>query len=111
MMIEKDKRYFEVGVERLIQYNFKDSENYHVVSHIKQFRKDTVHEVMAMEKGKLPEVADIYYMGEYVCEVNEHMNPEQVLSRIHFALYFNPKFAMLGQRGQHEDGFIDISSL
>jgi hypothetical protein len=34
--------------------------------------------VNAMETGKIPEIVDVYFLDQYICEVNESMFPQQV---------------------------------
>lgn len=34
--------------------------------------------VWAMENGKIPEIVDVYFLNDYMCEVNESMLPQQV---------------------------------
>lgn len=103
--IAKSKHYFEAGLEYLIEDNFQDSENFHAVVDVRLYGDDDPH-IREQKSGKLPTVANIYYKGEYVCEVNEKMNPKAVIDRIVFALSLKPELTV--QRG---DGFLDISKL
>ena len=34
--------------------------------------------IWAMNKKKIPEICDIYFQDEYICEVNEAMKPDEV---------------------------------
>ncbi len=89
LKIAKQKHYFEAALEFLIEERFQDSENFHVVAETTLHGKDDPY-ITAQKQGKLPTVVEIYYKGEYVCDVNENMNPTQVVDRITFALSLKP---------------------
>lgn len=105
MKIAKSKHYFESALEFLIEDNFQDNENFHAVVDVRLYGDDDP-DIREQKKGNIPTVANIYYKGEYVCEVNEKMNPKAVIDRIVFALSLKPELTI--QRG---DGFLDISRL
>lgn len=104
LKIAKAKHYFESALEFLIEHNFEDSEHFHVQAEVRKYSPDVFIEAKAQKEGKLPNMAEIYYKGEYVCEVNETMNPKQVIDRIVFALSLKPDL-------QVQKDILDLSRL
>ncbi len=103
-MIAKDKHYFEAALEYLIEQKFEDSENFHVICEHKKYDADfLIGEFMNRKQDQFA-VAEIYYKSEYICDVNEKMNPKDVVDRICFALSLKPELTV-------QKDILDISQL
>jgi hypothetical protein len=77
---------FEKGVIRIIKSNFRDWGLFGVESNIRKYKPSEDRFVFGQTSGQIPEFADIYCKGKYVCEVNARMRPDEVLAMIQYSL-------------------------
>lgn len=82
----QNKSDFEKGVIHVITSNFREWGQFGVESNIRKYKPSEDRFVFGQTSGQIPEFADIYFRGKYVCEVNAKMRPDEVLAMIEFSL-------------------------
>jgi hypothetical protein len=76
----------ERGLNMMIASNFKDYKDWRVLSNIKKYKPSMDKFIFAQKTGKIPEICEIYWKGEFVCEVNILETPAQALTKINDGL-------------------------
>lgn len=66
--------------------NFKDWKKFQVFAEKTKYNPDTVAWSWAQWRGKLPEICEVYFNGEYLCDINENMAREQAIALINYRL-------------------------
>lgn len=68
---------FEKGLWGYLKKIFPQYHNHFRVVTMKRSLNAESKFVWAMENGKIPEIVDVYFLDDYLCEVNESMLPQQ----------------------------------
>ena len=76
----------EKGLMLLIRQNFKDFRDFYVISDLKRYKPSMDASIFAEKTGQIPEVAEIYWKGEFVCSVSMAHNPDMALQKINDGL-------------------------
>lgn len=87
---EKEKHYFEVGVEHLLDNRFPAGHLFHVIVEEKLYKKSESPMMQGERRMNAPTVAEVYFNNEYLCDVHERMSPDVLVARVRE--YFNKKF-------------------
>lgn len=82
----KDKTIFQKSLELEIMNNFKEWKKFSVYAEKTKYNPDTVEWSWKQWRGKLPEVCEIYFSGEYLCDIHENMRRDQAIALINFNL-------------------------
>lgn len=83
---EMNKTYLEQGVRKLINAKFQRSELFQVISEKTKYKVKEDPYLLAQSQGILPEVVEVYFNGEFLCEVYETMKPDEAYIAIVTAL-------------------------
>jgi len=78
--------YFEKGLIRLIELNFPNPKDFTIISERRAYRARDDESIWKQNKEIIPEIAEIYYQNEYLCEVRSSERPDQVLKKIKYLL-------------------------
>jgi hypothetical protein len=81
-----DLTYFEKGLMLLIELNFPNPKDFTIISERRRFRAREDEYIWKQNREDIPEVAEIYYKNEYLCDVVSKETPEQVLKKIKMLL-------------------------
>ncbi len=73
---------FEKALVKMIELNFPDPKNFTIIAERRKYRVREDQSIFNQNIGKAPEVADIYYKNEFVCDVSEDMQPQLALFKI-----------------------------
>ena len=75
---KKEITFFEKALDGFLRKIFPQYHDlFRIVTMKRSLHKDS-DLVWAMDKKKMPEICDIYFQDDYICEVNEAMKPEEV---------------------------------
>ena len=82
----REPTYFEKAIYGMLLKMFPQYvDKFNIVTMKRSIHKDS-KEVWAMNTGKIPEIVDIYFNGDWLCEVFENMMPQQVEAKIIYCL-------------------------
>lgn len=73
---------FEAGLRNMLALNFADSHLFHVVEERRLYNPQVSEYIWEQNKGFKPHVCEVYFDGEYVCDVPSDMQPEAALKQI-----------------------------
>lgn len=76
----------ERGIMLVIQQNYKDWQDFQVISHLKKYKPSMDASVFAEKTGQLPEIAEVYWRGEFLTEISVKDRPEAAATKINDAL-------------------------
>jgi len=77
---------FEKSVENLIRQNFKDSRYFSVIAEIRKYKSGEEASIRNQVMGREPRRVEVYFKGEYLCDIRENMSREKGLALINFRL-------------------------
>lgn len=77
---------FEKSVEDLIRQNFKDSGYFSVIAEIRRYKAGEEMSIRDQVMGREPRRVEVYFKGEYLCDIPENISKEQGLALINFRL-------------------------
>ena len=83
--------FFEKGLKELLRREFPNSSLFTVVSEKKKYRAE-LEGSWGQQRGKEPEVCEVYFDHTYLCDINESLRPEEAKSVILFNLMQKGKF-------------------
>lgn len=72
----------ERGLLLMIGQNFKDAKNWQVVSDLRRYKPSMDPFVYGQKIGRIPEVCEIYWNGEFVCTVSLLDRPATALIKL-----------------------------
>lgn len=71
---------FETVVKELIKRNFKDHENFFVMEERNKYKAIEDYGIYLQEIGKSPLVCEVYYKGNFLCDIRTDMSVDYALS-------------------------------
>lgn len=75
---KKEITFFEKALSGFLRKIFPQYHHlFKIVTMKRSLSKDSSL-VWAMDKKKIPEICDIYFQEDYICEINESMKPNEV---------------------------------
>jgi len=83
-----EKTFFEKGIEMIIMNNFKDFSKFAVFAEVRKYRPMEDESIFNQQNEILPEVVEVYFNGEFLCDLVETMMPSVVLDTIEKNLYY-----------------------
>jgi len=90
MAIKQDKfkrlTEFQKQVINMIDKNFKESYRFTIKAEKTMYDPDWVEDSWKQWKGIMPEVCEVYFGGEFLCDVNQKMQPTEALALINLTL-------------------------
>jgi len=78
----KDVSQFEKAVLNLIKTNFADHEKFKVFEERKLYNPMYSEYIWKQNKGLIPYVCEVYFDGDYVCDVSSNETPPDVVEKI-----------------------------
>ena len=72
----------ERGLNKLIASNFLDYKDFYVISNLKKYKPSMDESIFNQKIGKTAEIAEVYWKGEFVCEVSIFDSPDKALLKI-----------------------------
>ena len=78
---------FEAGVWALIQHNFKDHDKFYVIEERRKYNPTMSEYIYEQNRGNNPHVVEVYFEGDYVCDITSKMKPKYALNAIKNGLY------------------------
>lgn len=72
----------EKGLMMLFQRNFKDYADFRAVSNLKMYKPSMDPSIFAQKIGKTPEICEVYWKNEYVCDVSIFDSPADAVTKI-----------------------------
>jgi len=72
----------ELGVRKLIASNFKDFNDFYVISNIKKYKPSMDESIFNQKIGKTAEIVEVYWKGNYICDISVFDTPEKALTNI-----------------------------
>lgn len=79
---ELNKSYLERGVRKLLDQKFQRSDLFQVWSEKHIYSKDADALIFEQVKGRLPEIVEVRFTGEWICDISETLTPDQAYDRI-----------------------------
>lgn len=73
---------FEQAVKNMIELNFSDAYLFHVVEERRLYNPRVSEYIWEQNKGTKPHVCEVYFDGEYVCDIPSNMQPDKALKLI-----------------------------
>lgn len=73
---------FEQAVRNMLKINFNDAHLFHVVEERRLYNPKVSEYIWEQNKGKRPHVCEVYFDGEYVCDIPSNVQPEKALKLI-----------------------------
>lgn len=73
---------FELAVMNMIRDKFQDWRKFSVIEERRLYTPQTVEYIWEQNKGMRPHVCEVYYDGEFVCDVTSKMQPDEALALI-----------------------------
>lgn len=86
----------ELGLAALFKQNFKDYRDFMAISNLKMYKPSEDAFIFAQKVGNLPEICEVYWKGEYLCDVSLVDSPSIALQRINDSLI---DFVKLNKKG------------
>lgn len=83
-----NETYFEKGIKMLIMNNFPNFSRFSYIAEVRRYKTAEVKEIWEQENNMLPQIVEIYFDGEFLCDVIETMDAQQVLSEIEKQLFY-----------------------
>jgi hypothetical protein len=77
---------FEKALDIMFRRLFPQYHSYFKIVTMKRSINSETQFGWAMATGKIPEIVDIYFLDDYICEVNEKMFPAQVETLVIYCL-------------------------
>lgn len=90
------KTFLQDGLEKLISINFVKPEMFKVVPELHKYRADMLEEVFLQKSGSKAQVCEVYFAGEFLCDVTAKMRPDEALALIQFSLMNKVKYGKGG---------------
>jgi len=72
----------ELGVRKVIASNFKDFNDFYVISNIKKYKPSMDESIYNQKIGKEPELCEVYWKGNFVTDISIFDSPKQALIKI-----------------------------
>jgi hypothetical protein len=69
---------FEKALDALFLQMFPQYHRFFNIVTMRRSYSDDAPLIWAMNQGKIPEICEIYFLGDYMCEVNNSMYPAQI---------------------------------
>lgn len=81
--------YFEEGIKRLIEEEFRSSASaFQVYVEGRLYRPSKNPEIMKQLTGDAPRIAEVWFKGAYLTQVSEAMPPHVAIDEINKAIFF-----------------------
>lgn len=74
-ILEPGESYMEKGLRMMIDQKFTRNDLFQVISEKHVFNKDTQY-IYDQEHGTLPEICEVRFQGEWICDINANMRPD-----------------------------------
>lgn len=79
---EPNKSYLERGVRKMIDLKFQRSDLFQVFSETHIYQKDSSEYVHDQSSGKIREIVEVKFNGEWLCDISSDMKPNLAYLRI-----------------------------
>lgn len=79
---------FEKAVHHLLEENFEDGKYFTVIEERRKYNAQTSQFIWEQHMGRRPHVVEVYWKGEYVCDIRSDMQPREALNRVIFQMPF-----------------------
>lgn len=76
--------FFERGLRLLIQRNFGFSDKWKVIREAKIYRPSKSQTIRNQLGGREPEICEVRFDNNYICDISEAMKPDEALATIQF---------------------------
>lgn len=78
----KDTTTFEKAVKNLINSNFAEPDKFEVYEERKLYNPQVSEYIWKQNKGLKPHVVEVYFDGEYVCDITSNTPPPEAVELI-----------------------------
>ena len=85
---QKDKTYFERGIELIIMNGFENFSRFTVFAEIRKYKAYEDEALLKQQREELPQIVEIYFDNEFLCDVVDTMSPGQIYQIIQNNLYY-----------------------
>jgi hypothetical protein len=73
---------FEKAVHHMLQENFPDGEYFTVIEERRKYNAQVSEEIWLQHKGRKAHVVEVYWKGEFVCDIRSTMQPREALNKV-----------------------------